>query len=111
MHPIRLSHLFRSDTLHGYLSRAPIDHGAGVPDRFLTFEELGEYGWASNRQTGSTQVNFASVSFCLKRDGIRVKCVQGYGPTLSQAMADAVYQANLWMVSEEGVAAMRKVDD
>jgi hypothetical protein len=82
-----------------------------VPDRFLTLEELGEYGWALHRQTGTVQANFASVSFCLKRDRIRVKCVQGYGPTLGQAVADAVYQANLWMVSEDRAAAMRKADD
>jgi hypothetical protein len=62
-----------------------------------TIEHLTERGWQINQGRGTEARTFTSVSFCLVRRGVAVKCVQGYGATRTQALADAAREATAWV--------------
>lgn len=67
----------------------------------VTYDQLLETGWALNESKGISSLSFTSVSFCLRRDGHMVTCVQGYGPTRHAALFDAALEANAWLRAEQ----------
>ena len=69
-------------------------------DDRLSFERLIERGWVLNVNKGVQTTRFTSVSLCLVRDGYRLHCVQGYGPTRAEAIIDATSEANDWLVQQ-----------
>ena len=62
----------------------------------LSLEQLIDTGWAINESTAVEMTQFASVNFCLNRDGHEIICVEGFGPTRDEALFDAMSQANDW---------------
>lgn len=71
-----------------------------MTDEYLTFDELAAQGWSLNQGKGVTTPTFTSLSLRLVRDERLVKYVQGYGKTHSEALADAVAEANTWLEAE-----------
>ncbi len=67
---------------------------------YLTFEELVAQGWSINQGRGMSKRRFTSLSLCLVRNERPVKYVQGYGKTYSEALDDAVAEANAWLRAE-----------
>lgn len=68
---------------------------------FVSYDDLVRDGWAINPDKGMVTRKFVSLSFCLRRDGMIVKCVQGYGATGDEALDDALMQANRWLRVEQ----------
>jgi len=66
----------------------------------LTYDQLVAEGWALVAGKGVSTPRFTSLSFCLTREGHRIKCVQGYGRTLQEALDDATSEANAWLEAE-----------
>lgn len=71
-----------------------------MTDQYLTFDELASQGWSLNQAKGVSTRTFTSLSLCLVRDERPVKYVQGYGKTHSEALDDAVFEANAWLGAE-----------
>lgn len=71
-----------------------------MADEILTFDELAAQGWSLNQGKGVVTRTFTSLSLCLVRDERPVKYVQGYGKTHSEALDDAVAEANAWLQAE-----------
>lgn len=74
--------------------------GTNMLGHNLTYEELVANGWSVVKGKGVAMRRFTSLAFCLTRDGRRVKCVQGYGRTLQEALDDATSEANAWLEAE-----------
>lgn len=66
----------------------------------LTYDQLVAGGWSLVEGKGISTPRFTSLSFCLTREGRRVKCVQGYGRTFQEALDDATAEANAWLEAE-----------
>jgi hypothetical protein len=67
-----------------------------VGEDTLSYGRLLQLGWKQDPSKGVVSRDFSSVSFCLNRDD-RTVCVQGYGRTLKDAIADATHEANEWL--------------
>jgi hypothetical protein len=74
---------------------------SAVTDQHETCETLLAAGWVPNTVKGINTRHFTSLSLCLFQAGVRVGCVQGYGPTLAAAQADAVTEAAKWLRRHE----------
>jgi hypothetical protein len=64
---------------------------------WLPYHRLLESGWELNKSRGVQTQKFTSVSLCLTRGERLIVCVQGYGRTRSEALADVTAEANSWL--------------
>jgi hypothetical protein len=81
-----------------------------VDAAYLSLDQLLKEGWEINTSTGVMGRSYTSLSFCLVRDGVRLVCVSGFGPTPADALMDAVNQANLWINREGSATAEIEID-
>jgi hypothetical protein len=81
-----------------------------VDDVYLSLDQLLKEGWEINPTTGVLKGSYTSLSFCLVREGVRLVCVSGFGPTPADALMDAVNQANLWINRESSATAQTEID-
>ena len=67
----------------------------------LGFQDLVDLGWKIDERKGMSNRRLTSISFCLmdRRNHPR-GCVQGFGRTRSEAITDAVAEANQWIERE-----------
>jgi hypothetical protein len=65
--------------------------------QWMPFHALVENGWTLDSTKGMETKKQTSVSLCFMRDGKQIACVQGYGRTRTEALADATEHANEWI--------------
>jgi hypothetical protein len=74
----------------------------------LSYDQLQTYGWAIDPRTGVVWPGYVSLSLCLMIDGRRHVCVPGAGPTLDEAIRDAVIAANAWIQHQRPTHPVRR---
>lgn len=87
---------------------------ARLSQRCQPYIDLIASGWDPTTVRGMQSSRFCSLSLCLFRNGQRVTCVQGYGPTLFDAQVDAAAGAARWLLrhapADEGLGSHRRRD-